>query len=218
MPRPGNFLLAASLLLAAFAAPAAQAQAAAAERRTFALNLQNLELSDALLELHWKSGAPIVSCNAGVEARINVRTSNLTIERALDLICEQASCRWQKSGRYYVLSPKGLSYGGLPPIEQHEGFLLYPETERLLAGRLLSRLDANQLWRLGSGEQLRFSDLWPAQQEMLASLYQDLQDYLAASGSEDSVALAARRNTLGPAENVAISLRTYVWRMEGPQQ
>jgi hypothetical protein len=211
-------LLAASLLLAAFAAPAAQAQAAAAERRTFALNLQNLELSDALLELHWKSGAPIVSCNTGVEARINVRASNLTIERALDLICEQASRRWQKSGRYYVLSPKGPSYGGLPPIEQHEGFLLYPETERLLAGRLLSRLDANQLWRLGSGEQLRFSDLWPAQQEMLASLYQDLQDYLAASGSEDSVALAARRKTLGPAENVAISLRTYVWRMEGPQQ
>jgi hypothetical protein len=178
----------------------------------------NLPLADVLLGLHWKSGASIVAANGSAAARITLRASNLGVEKALDMICEQAGCRWSRSGSYYVVTERAPSYGGLPPIEQDEGFLLYPERERLAAGRLLSALDARQLSRLGRGERLFWGDLRPAQQDILSALYNDLQGYLRRLVSEHPLAAAARRGLLGPADELTFSLRTGLWSMEGTQR
>jgi len=219
MSRPASGLLAISILLVAgSSAFAAAAQPGSPGPRTLSLDLVNLPLTDVLLDLHWKSGASIVAANGGAPERITLRASNLGVEKALDMICERANCRWSKSGAYYVVTPKGVTYGGLPPIEQDENFLLYPERERLAAGRLLSALDGGQIARLGSGAQFSWADLRPAQQDMLTGLYQGLQQYLTRLGADDSLAVAARRGLLGPVEEVTFTLRTGLWSMEGTQR
>jgi len=219
MPRLGSGLLAVSIvLLAALSAVAAPAESGSPAPRMFSLDLVNLPLADALLDLHWKSAASIVAANGSAAARITLRASNLGVEKALDMICEQADCRWSRSGSYYVVTQRAPSYGGLPPIEQDEGFLLYPERERLAAGRLLSALDARQLSRLGRGERLFWGDLRPAQRDILSALYGDLQGYLRRLVSEDPLAAAARKGLLGPEDEVTFSLRTGLWSMEGTQR
>jgi len=174
-----------------------------------------VQLVDALLDLHWRTGAAFVACDAAGDKRLTVRMDRGTIEQALDLIADQAGCRWERRGRYYVLSPKDWSYGGLPPIEQDQAYLLYPETEKLEAGRLLTALDAQQAARLSAGQVLSYPDLRPAQQEILSRFFEGLRAYLARRGGNDPIATALRQAALGPVEEVSFSLRFGTWRIEG---
>jgi hypothetical protein len=197
--------------------PAFAAEEQAAPRDTFSLNLVGVQLVDALLHLHWRTGAAFVSCDASTDKRVTVHMDRGTLEQALDLIAEQAGCRWQRVGQYYVLSPKDWSYGGLPPVEQDTAYVFFPQTERLQAGRLLTALDARQVSRLAAGQDLTYADLSPYQQDILSDLYESLKDYLKRRGGTDPIATALREDALAPVDQVSFSVRRGTWSMEGAQ-